>query len=56
MAGRMWETKALIDLWGEETIQKELDGAKLTKEIYQTISMHMEDLGYKRMWLQCRTR
>jgi len=59
MAGRVWETaemKALIDLWGEETVQKELDGAKRTKGIYQTIAMHMEDLGYKRTWLQCRTK
>ena len=59
MAGRVWETaemKALIDLWGEETVQKELDGAKRTKGIYQTIAMHMEDLGYKRTWLLCRTK
>jgi len=45
MAGRVWETaetKALIDLCGEETVQKEVDGAKRTKGIYQTIAMHME--------------
>ena len=56
MAGHVWETKALINLWGEESIQKELDGAKQTKGIYQTISMHLEDLGYKRTWLQCRKK
>jgi len=40
----------------EETVQKELDGAKRTKGIYQMIAMHMEDLGYKHTWLQCRTK
>jgi len=43
-------------VWGEETVQKELDGAKRTKGIYQTIAMHMEDLGYKRTWLLCHTK
>jgi len=43
MARCVWETaetKALIDLWGEETVQKELDGAKRTKGIYQTNYVH----------------
>ena len=59
MAGRFWETvktKALIDLWAEDSIQSELEGAKRNRAVYQMLASGMEELGYHRMWSQCRVK
>ena len=59
MAGRLWEkaeTKALINLWAEEAVQRELEGAKRNKSVYETLARRMEDLGYYHTWSQCRVK
>lgn len=56
MAGRFWETaeiKAFIDLWAEDSIQSELEGAKRNRAVYQMLARRMEELGYHRTWSQC---
>ena len=59
MAGRFWETaetKALINLWAEDAIQSELEGAKQNKAVYQMLTRRMEELSYHRTWSQCSVK
>ena len=56
MAGRIWETaetKMLIAIWAEDTIQAELEGAKQNKAVYERLAKRMQDSGYDRTWSQC---
>ena len=43
-------------MWGEGTIQEQLDGAVRNKVIYQQIAKQLNTLGYKREWDQCRNK
>ena len=57
--GTSWtdkEIKALINIWGEDNIQEELDGAVRNSVIYSSISKKMYDMGFVRDWKQCRTK
>ncbi len=57
--GDVWsekEVKAKIAVWGETTVQNELDGAVRNKVVFQHISKKMGEQGYKRDWEQCRTK
>ena len=47
------ETFELIELWGDETIQEELEGCKKNSQIYEKISVEMGKLGYERTLSQC---
>ena len=47
------ETFKLIELWGDETIQEELEGCKKNSQIYEKISVEMGKLGYERTLSQC---
>lgn len=48
--------KALISIWGDDKVQRELDGAVRNKQIYTSISRKMMKLGYERDWQQCKTK
>ena len=50
------ETKALIAIWGQENVQRQLDGVHRNREVYQRIAMELEDEGYAKTWQQCRTK
>ena len=58
MAG-IWthdETKALLGIWGDANVQRQLDGIVRNKSIYQKIASGMVSLGYDRTWQQCKTK
>ena len=50
------EVQVLINIWGEENIQQELDGAVRNKTVFQKKSKTMEEEGFQRDWQQCRTK
>ena len=57
--GTIWsdpEIKALLEIWGEENIQEELDGAVRNKTVFTKISEKMEEQGHERDWQQCKTK
>ena len=50
------EVTALISIWGDAEIQKQLDGATRNKSIFLNISRKLKDNGYERDWQQCRAK
>ena len=57
--GSAWsdsEVSCLITIWGDASIQEQLDGATRNKSIYLRISRKLQDNGYERDWQECRTK
>ena len=51
------ETRALVGIWGDEEVQRALDGVvRNNKTIYQKVSAAMARLNYDKTWEQCRTK
>ena len=50
------ETFKLIEIWGDETIQEQLEGCKRNKDVYEKISKFMFEAGYDRTGTQCREK
>ena len=50
------ETKALIDLWGEQNVQEQLDNVRRNKDVYEKIARGMAEQGYNKSWKQCRVK
>ena len=50
------ETRALIGVWGEADIQRQLDGVARNRPIYENISAQLCEMGYEKTWEQCRTK
>ncbi len=50
------ETFKLIEIWGEDTIQAQLEGCRRNKEIYEKIARDLSDAGYQRTADQCREK
>ncbi|XP_028256520.1 uncharacterized protein LOC114432607 isoform X2 [Parambassis ranga] len=48
------ETLALIDIWGDEDVQKALRGVVHNGHVYADISERMQDLGFSKTSEQCR--
>lgn len=58
MVGR-WkddEVLALINIWGDDVIQAQLEGCKRNKLVYEKVSKSMIQAGYPRMAEQCREK
>ena len=49
------ETKALITIWGQEGVQRELDGVQRNRVVYQRIVSELEKIEVLKSWQQCRT-
>ena len=47
------ETRALIAIWSQESVQDELKRVHKNRDIFQRISMELEDCGFPRTWQQC---
>ena len=59
MAGAVWtdeETTKLIEIWGEEEIQVQLEGCKRNIHVYERIARELCDIGYERTAVQCREK
>ena len=50
------ETKALIDIWGEQNVQQQLDSVRRNKDVYEKVAKEMTELGYNKTWKQCRVK
>nr|XP_043878147.1 uncharacterized protein zgc:113263 isoform X2 [Solea senegalensis] len=50
------ETLALIDIWGEEDVQRALKGFIHNGHVYAEISERMQDLGFTKTSEQCRCK
>jgi len=51
--GSTWstmETFTLIELWGEEDVEKELSGVHRNRHVYEKLSYRMKEHGYLRAW------
>ena len=49
-------TKALVSVWGQESVQNELDGVARNRTIYERISRELMAKGFEKTWQQCRTK
>ena len=47
------EVVKLIEIWGEDTIQAQMEGCKHNKEVYTKVSKEMKEAGYERSLEQC---
>ncbi|XP_066575835.1 bifunctional phosphoribosylaminoimidazole carboxylase/phosphoribosylaminoimidazole succinocarboxamide synthetase [Amia ocellicauda] len=57
--GRNWsdeEVRALIFVWSDEKIRRQLEGATRNKDIFVKISRRLMQIGIDRDWKQCRTK
>lgn len=50
------ETLKLIELWGDDRVQAELEGCKRNKQVYERVSREMVRAGHKRTAEQCRDK
>ena len=50
------ETFKLIELWGEDRIQAQLEGCKRNKEVYSAIFEKLLVAGYQKSGTQCRDK
>ena len=50
------ETLKLIEIWGEDSVQAELEGCKRNKQVYEKIVRGMRAAGYNRTFVQCREK
>lgn len=59
MAGAAWtteETRVLLALWGDDSVQRSLEGTHRNRAIFERIQREMTAKGYNRTWQQCRVR
>ena len=50
------EVFALIEIWGDDVVQAQLEGCKRNKLVYERISKTMAEMGYERTADQCREK
>ena len=50
------ETRTLISIWGDESVQSRLDSAHRNRHIFEQIARELSEKGYEKTWQQCRTK
>ena len=50
------QTKALISIWGQEDVQRELDGVTRNRTIYEKVASELRKVGVEKTWQQCRSK
>ena len=50
------ETLCLISIWGEDSIQAQIEGCTRNKEVYDKVAEQMREEGYARTGVQCRDK
>ena len=48
--------KALLDVWGAESVQNTLDSVVRNRVVCQKVASDLAELGYQRTWQQCKTK
>ena len=56
MAWLFADTSALLNLWEDISIQRQLGGARRNRPIFQQLQQGHSALGYIRNWHQCRVK
>ena len=57
--GQMWtdaEIALLLNVWSEDNIQRQLQGALHNEVPYKKIAAELEKAGYNRSFKQCREK
>lgn len=57
--GFLWsdvETRALLDIWGEQDVQTALDGNFRNSHVYRDVACRLGEMGFDRTPEQCRIR
>ncbi|XP_036401226.1 ATP-dependent (S)-NAD(P)H-hydrate dehydratase isoform X1 [Megalops cyprinoides] len=57
--GFLWsdvETRALLDIWGEQDVQTALDGNFRNSHVYRDVACRLGEMGFERTPEQCRIR
>ena len=49
-------TKALVTIWGQEDVQRQLDGIQRNRIVYQRVASELRKVGVEKTWQQCRTK
>ena len=44
------QTKALISIWGQEDVQRELDGVIRNRTIYEKVASELRKVGVEKTW------
>lgn len=55
-SGATWNKVKLIDVWGEDTIQAQLQECTRNQKIFEKISRKLTEAGYDRTFQQCRDK
>ena len=50
------QTKALISIWGQEDVQRELDGVIRNRTIYENVASELRKVEVEKTWQQCRSK
>ena len=50
------ETLKLNAVWGDETIQAQLEGCKRNQEVFEKIATELKEAGFERSEKQCRNK
>lgn len=50
------ETLRLIEIWGDDRIQAQLEGTHRNKDVYTKIAREMSEAGFERTFQQCRDK
>ena len=56
MAWHKHETLFLISIWGEDSIQAQIEGCTRNKEVYDRVAKQMREEGYSRTGVQCHEK
>ncbi|XP_069487706.1 bifunctional phosphoribosylaminoimidazole carboxylase/phosphoribosylaminoimidazole succinocarboxamide synthetase isoform X2 [Ambystoma mexicanum] len=57
--GKHWtveEVRALVHVWSDKNIQRQLEGTVRNKGIFEQIAVLLQEFGVDRDWKQCRTK
>ena len=47
------QTKAFISIWGQDNVQRELDGVARNRTVYERISSELRKVVVEKTWQQC---
>ena len=56
MAWTEEETIKLMELWGDDSVQEQLDNCVRNRNVYDKLSRQMEAAGFTRTAVQCREK
>ena len=50
------ETLRLMEIWGDDRIQAQLEGTHRNNDVYTKIAREMSEAGFERTFQQCRDK